>query len=246
MFLINNLSKLLFDPIGTTTPKRRNSTNPFEESPEEETKNGLSCGQSPVASAIADMTADFYNAINTYDGIEPPVAPSKQTTELIDPLPGGQPFDPFATIVDDETPKRQSLADDSSASLAANKVLSPDGSDPFADRQPIDSLQSPALPPPDSAFLTANEDHMNDYLSDLSDVEDNIDDKPTDPVINGSQRRRSSAFQMELLSGQLALHSNNEIIISLFIRNNQSISLNDFISFSNFLNYIDFNTSQKS
>ncbi len=59
-----------------------------------------------MASAIADMTADFYNAIsanNTYDSISSTV-PQKQPEVLES---SGQPFDPFATIHDDETPKRQ-------------------------------------------------------------------------------------------------------------------------------------------
>lgn len=198
---------------GTTTPKRRNSTNPFEESPEEENKNGISGNQSPVASAIADMTADFYNAIGGNSKYVT-TASVPQKTEAFES--SGQPFDPFATIIDDETPKRQSLADDNSASFAVNKVLSPDFSDPFAG-QPIHSLQSPVLPPPDSELLKTNDD-QNDYLSDLSDVEDNADEFISNvnksDVINGSQRRRSSAFQMELLSGSFVY---NYINISYLI-----------------------------
>ena len=75
-----------------------------------------------------------------------------------DAEPSRQPFDPFATIHDDETPKRQSLNEDNVASVATNKVLSPEASDPFAG-QPIDSLQSPVLPPPDNAYLKTNEDN---------------------------------------------------------------------------------------
>src|SRR5262249_30294685 len=93
----------------------------------------------------------------------------------------------------------------------ANKVLSPDHYDAFA-AQPIDSLQSPVQPPPpvpDRSLLTLN-DEPNDYLSDLSDVEDNAADITSNQnnksnvdsnTTNGSARRRSSAFQMELLSG---------------------------------------------
>ncbi len=89
----------------------------------------------------------------------------------------------------------------------ANKVLSPDSCDPFG-RHLIDSIESPAPPLPDSSLLTANDDN-NDFLSDLSDVEDSEDKSnqiinsyiDINNTINGSQRRRSSAFQMELLSG---------------------------------------------
>lgn len=144
------------------------------------------------------MTADFYNAISA-NSLEPTVPSKVSESES-----SGQPFDPFATIHDDETPKRQSLNDDIGPSVAANKVLSPDSSDPFAG-QPIGSLQSPVLPPPDNSLLKTD-DYHNDYLSDLSDVEDNVPEstnqKVADNAINGSTRRRSSAFQMELLSGQ--------------------------------------------
>ena len=156
------------------------------------------------------MTADFYNTI-TSKSYDPPITsmPLALETELTSP-----PFDPFATIHDDDTPKRQSLADDNNTN--PSKVLSPDPIDPFTG----DFVESPSppLPPPDSSFLTANADN-NDYLSDLSDVEDNIDDSCNNVnnnnhtnninnnnnigAINGSNRRRSSssAFQMELLSG---------------------------------------------
>jgi hypothetical protein len=200
---------------GTATPKRRNSTNPFEQSPEEEETTGVISGatfegQSPVASAIADMTADFYNAI-TSKSFDPPLTSMSLTLET---EPTSPPFDPFATIHDDDTPKRQSLGDENNTN--PSKVLSPDPIDPFTGDF-IESPSSPPLPPPDSSFLTANADN-NDYLSDLSDVEDNIDDNCNNVnnnnhmnnvnnnnnigAINGSKRRSSnSAFQMELLSG---------------------------------------------
>ncbi|XP_054160700.1 uncharacterized protein LOC128958791 [Oppia nitens] len=191
---------------GTATPKRRNSTNPFEESPEEEVKNVVSSGQSPVASAIADMTADFCNAIsaNSYEISEAVVSKTIATAKQMVDTTVSQPFDPFATIHDDETPKRQSVTDDITC---ANKVISPQ-EDPFTTHV-IHTPESP-IAPIDQSFLKAINDQNSYYLSDLSDNEESADKNinnftnntnNTGDDINNSTRRRSSAFQMELLSG---------------------------------------------
>lgn len=146
-FTVSSITLLFL--VGTATPQRRNSTNPFEIcSPDGEEPvfldhealqaaaneiNNNSSGN--VASAIADMTADFYQAITKNDfnfdatindDVFEEAGRNKGTHELEDSNANDKPistvttisydngcplFDPFETIHDDDalSSKRSSI-----------------------------------------------------------------------------------------------------------------------------------------
>jgi len=129
---------------GTVTPRRRNSTNPFEQSPEEEY---------PVinteASAIAALTEDFCKAIGDI---------SRDNNVNASPVNQhvSSNFDPFGTVYDEyiDNPLSTLNANDNNTELMSNEIL-----------------ETSNKPEPNDNLLTASDAHL-DYFSDLSDNED--------------------------------------------------------------------------
>lgn len=90
---------------GRATPKRRMSTNPFEDDPEDDAPVGTE------ATAIAALTADFCSAIGSSEAEATTTAPSTD-----------EPFDPFATITDDHQDDEEKVNRTSSSHLAPQAI----------------------------------------------------------------------------------------------------------------------------